>query len=513
LTDKFVEDLGGLSKGLASKAQKLAVELTRISRQEVAQKLSAGWRLHKLKSSPFVSLSLDMNFRILCKMDGEAITLYRVVKHDLADSSRINRDDSRSADIGVESSRLEVKDLYQSLSALGLQDEEIIAFANVSSEEDLLLAIDEVPEHVAEFALGLMEMDDFIYSRTKYRVFNGDEDFELALLDDLSQWDIYLHPSQEFLVDYPLGINLIVQGGAGTGKTVCAWHRAKHIADSQKYVAFICPTNKTLAVSKSKLKSLLGDAFQYCLFMSADNFEHSLDAIDAASHIVIDEAQDFPIRWWHEMKKHLLRRRVSLTCFLDQNQRNNNSKAPKAFAGELEDLELCLSSLPNARHISLSLNYRNSSEVAAYFSKHLSDALPYPIKADVPVFQSASVLEQNLTNEADALILVHKILSGLKKEFNDEDIAVVAWGASGINRRLLKSLAAAGTNVTTYVDSPDALWVAKPSEIKGHERKAVICISPPLNKLKDRYKKAIGAYVSFSRARDRLFVISVESFA
>jgi len=263
LTDKFIGDIGGLSKTLASKAQKLAVELTRIPRQEVSKHLTAGWRLHKLSSSPFVSLSLDMNFRILCKMDGEVITLYRVVKHDLADSSRINKDDSRRANIGVDASRLEIKDLYFSLSALGLREEEIVAFCNISSEKDLLLAIEGVPEHVAEFAFGLLEMDDFIYSRTQYRVFSGDEDFELTLLDDLSKWDIYMHPSQTFLVDFPQQTNLIVKGGAGTGKTVCAWHRAKHIADSGKYVAFVCPTKKSLAASQSKLESLLGESFQY----------------------------------------------------------------------------------------------------------------------------------------------------------------------------------------------------------------------------------------------------------
>lgn len=509
LTDRFIADLNGLSKGLASKAQKLAVDLTRISNRDLSNHLTAGWRLHQLKNSPFVSLSLDMNYRILCKIKGDVITFYRAVKHDLADSPRINNDDSRCANIGVESSKIEIKDLHQSLSALGLPDEDITPFSNIHSEEDFLRSIVEAPKHVADFALGLLEVNSFIYSPTKYRVINGDEDFELALLDDSSAWEIYLHPSQEFIVDYPRDTCLFVRGGAGTGKTVCAWYRIKHIADTEKYVAFMCPTKKTLAVSKSKLESLLGEAFQYCLFLAGDNVHDSLDAIDFASHIVMDEAQDFSDNWWTKMKVYLAKRKVSMTCFYDLNQKAGN---PYGFTQRLKHIQHRLSHNSNVQNISLSINYRNSREVATYFSEHLSDALPSDIKTSIPIFQSAPVFEQNAANESDAFILLQQILTGLKSEYNDRDVAVVIFGSNGFHRRILHLLQSSGVNVTTHIDKPNSIWIATPTDIKGHERKAVVCIVPPLTKFKDSYERAISAYVSFSRARDRLFVINVDSF-
>ena len=54
----------------------------------------------------------------------------------------------------------------------------------------------------------------------------------LALLDsDVEDWMVYLHPSQLGAVRRPIVGPSRVRGGAGTGKTVVALHRARYLAD------------------------------------------------------------------------------------------------------------------------------------------------------------------------------------------------------------------------------------------------------------------------------------------
>ncbi len=54
----------------------------------------------------------------------------------------------------------------------------------------------------------------------------------LALLDaNVEEWMVYLHPSQLAAVRRPVAGPSRVRGGAGTGKTVVALHRARYLAD------------------------------------------------------------------------------------------------------------------------------------------------------------------------------------------------------------------------------------------------------------------------------------------
>lgn len=60
----------------------------------------------------------------------------------------------------------------------------------------------------------------------------GDARAFLALLDgEIEDWMVYLHPSQLGAVRRPLRGASRVRGAAGTGKTVVALHRARHLAD------------------------------------------------------------------------------------------------------------------------------------------------------------------------------------------------------------------------------------------------------------------------------------------
>ncbi len=78
---------------------------------------------------------------------------------------------------------------------------------------------------------------------------------------ELSKWQIFLHPSQRKLVEANFKGSVKVTGGAGTGKTVVALHRLKHLSDvtssdDNRKILFTTFTN-ALTVNLSLLASKL----------------------------------------------------------------------------------------------------------------------------------------------------------------------------------------------------------------------------------------------------------------
>jgi superfamily I DNA/RNA helicase len=69
-------------------------------------------------------------------------------------------------------------------------------------------------------------------SRRRFVTILSDKDLTAILNAPLEKWRAFLHPSQEKLVSKDFKGPARVLGGAGTGKTVVAMHRAKHLASS-----------------------------------------------------------------------------------------------------------------------------------------------------------------------------------------------------------------------------------------------------------------------------------------
>lgn len=78
----------------------------------------------------------------------------------------------------------------------------------------------------ADFAAAL-ERDS---TRRHFVVLTDDSDLEALLAAPLERWRVFLHPSQRKLVDRDWNGPVKVTGGAGTGKTVVAMHRAARLA-------------------------------------------------------------------------------------------------------------------------------------------------------------------------------------------------------------------------------------------------------------------------------------------
>lgn len=66
-------------------------------------------------------------------------------------------------------------------------------------------------------------------TRRRFALVTDDQELEAILDAPLEKWRIFLHPSQRRLVTAQFAGPARVLGGAGTGKTVVAMHRAKHL--------------------------------------------------------------------------------------------------------------------------------------------------------------------------------------------------------------------------------------------------------------------------------------------
>ena len=67
-------------------------------------------------------------------------------------------------------------------------------------------------------------------SRRRFVTIRSEDDLTSILDAPLEKWRVFLHPGQERLVTKNFNGPARVTGGAGTGKTVVAMHRAKHLA-------------------------------------------------------------------------------------------------------------------------------------------------------------------------------------------------------------------------------------------------------------------------------------------
>ncbi len=61
-------------------------------------------------------------------------------------------------------------------------------------------------------------------------VVEGEEELRRIMAEPLEKWRVFLHPTQRKIVNKKYSGSARVLGGAGTGKTVVAMHRAKHLA-------------------------------------------------------------------------------------------------------------------------------------------------------------------------------------------------------------------------------------------------------------------------------------------
>ena len=83
-----------------------------------------------------------------------------------------------------------------------------------------------VPVDTDDFTAALRNLD----SRARFAIAHDQMELEAMLNAPLERWRVFLHPSQRRLVERQWSGPVRVLGGAGTGKTVVAMHRARWLA-------------------------------------------------------------------------------------------------------------------------------------------------------------------------------------------------------------------------------------------------------------------------------------------
>ncbi|WP_424686853.1 UvrD-helicase domain-containing protein [Halarcobacter ebronensis] len=148
------------------------------------------------------------------------------------------------------------------LKKIGVSDSLLEPVKKIDTEDELDQLRRNLPEEVYEALFYLLAGDSFenVYNyvyddneeqidtndfskaldndsskRNFYVVEDNDKELMNMLNAPLEKWRVFLHPSQRKLVEKDYNGPVRVLGGAGTGKTVVAMHRAKYLAKSASF--------------------------------------------------------------------------------------------------------------------------------------------------------------------------------------------------------------------------------------------------------------------------------------
>lgn len=108
--------------------------------------------------------------------------------------------------------------------AAGYSDEEVYSLTGINARTDTQTH-DPAPEVTFE---DLIETEE---SRQTIFIPETEEELRRFFEGELEGWRVFLHPQQRKFAYRDYNGPAMIRGGAGTGKTVVAMHRAKHIAD------------------------------------------------------------------------------------------------------------------------------------------------------------------------------------------------------------------------------------------------------------------------------------------
>ena len=151
----------------------------------------------------------------------------------------------------------QVKDRFQPEA----QDAMYMLLAGYSFSE----ALEELALSQAETPFDPQDIDSALQrtgSQAQFWVVEDEEELKQMLQAPQEKWRVFLHPSQRRLVDRSWNGPVRVLGGAGTGKTVVAMHRAKWLITNQglaaqERVLFLTFTANLAADLQHNLRSLI----------------------------------------------------------------------------------------------------------------------------------------------------------------------------------------------------------------------------------------------------------------
>lgn len=165
----------------------------------------------------------------------------------IVESVETVREVERLVEVFVQPEALPIFDNHSDayLLSLGVPETWLPTIRRVRDADQLLIVCGKLPEDVGE-RLFALAAGDFVTpptpvppdrptteapdTRRRFFLVEGAEGLAAALDAPMDRWIAFLHPSQRALVERDFSGPSRVSGSAGTGKTVVAMHRARHLA-------------------------------------------------------------------------------------------------------------------------------------------------------------------------------------------------------------------------------------------------------------------------------------------
>lgn len=138
---------------------------------------------------------------------------------------------------------------------------------NLLDGEDIDNIITEIEEGQAK-----TDEDQLLSNNNKRRFveLTDDEVLQRILDNDMDKWQVFLHPSQQKLVDADYKGTMKVSGGAGTGKTVAALHRLKHLCENPDAKVLFTTYTRTLKENLEELVKKMDISRSRCPLKNID---------------------------------------------------------------------------------------------------------------------------------------------------------------------------------------------------------------------------------------------------
>lgn len=267
-------------------------------------------KLKVCKDDSFRSIRVDNTYRIILSSQGAVLLLLWVDHHDDAYAWAKTHKCSINAESGaIQLYRTERTDVQtalpdtdpddylptlftdlkdKQLMKLGVPDDYLDAVKAIKQESDLDRLQGFLPDEAYEglyFYLAgesyesilaersVAEDDRFntsdfmaalerLQSKARFSVVAGEKELEEMQSASLEKWRVFLHPSQRKLAEGNKNGPVRVLGGAGTGKTVVAMHRAKWLAErteGNQKILFTTFTKNLAQDIQDQLKTLCGE--------------------------------------------------------------------------------------------------------------------------------------------------------------------------------------------------------------------------------------------------------------
>lgn len=192
----------------------------------------------------------------------------------------------------------------EKLLKIGVPQEAVLRVMNIKSFDDLDVLEPILPIDAYENIFNIMdgenidaiiaaieegqakENEDKLLSDNNKRRFveiTDDDALQRIIEQGMDKWQIFLHPSQRKLVNAEYKGTMKVSGGAGTGKTIAALHRLKHLCENPGANVLFTTYTKTLSIN-------LADSIEK---LNVPKNKYTLNNID---RVLIDTAEKYKVK-------------------------------------------------------------------------------------------------------------------------------------------------------------------------------------------------------------------------